>query len=395
MINKESYLKILFEKQEWTSEEKVWLLGFLENSDASEAEMLMKKLFEENLEKGNLIDAAVSRRMLSRIKQKAGITEKKQKTKLVFIIKMAAAACVSGMLGLATFFILKKDSEKPTAQTQVNSGKYNYDVTPGGKKAVLTLADGSTLILDDVQNGTLAHQGNTRIIKLNGKLNYNASGKEKNEVLYNTITTPVGGQYQVELSDGTKLWLNAASSLHFPTAFTGKERKVTITGEVYFEVKKNKAMPFIVSANGAAIQVLGTHFNVMAYSDEEILKTTLLEGSVKFIKDKNSTMLKPGQQSQLFAGGEIKVENNVNVAKVMAWKNDYFDFEGSDFSAVARQLARWYDIEIMYDRKIDDLFYAEIPRNMMLSDVLKALELTGKLRFKILGKKVHVLPLKM
>jgi ferric-dicitrate binding protein FerR (iron transport regulator) len=194
------------------------------------------------------------------------------------------------------------------------------------------------------------------------------------------------------LPDGSQVWLNAASSLRFPTTFAGKERRVEITGEVYFEVAKNKAMPFIVSVYGAEIQVLGTHFDVMAYNDEPAFKTTLLEGSVKFVKDGNYTMLKPGQQSQLTKSGQLKVVSNVNLTTEVAWKNGFFDFEGLNFETIARQLSRWYNVEVIYDKKIDDLFYAEIPRNTKLSDVLKALELTGKVHFEIEGTKIIVLP---
>jgi ferric-dicitrate binding protein FerR (iron transport regulator) len=253
------------------------------------------------------------------------------------------------------------------------------------------LADGSTIILDNVQNGTLAQQGNTKVIKEDGKLAYNLTSTGINEVLYNTISTPRGGQYQVDLPDGSRVWLNAASSLHFPTAFVGKERRVEITGEAYFEVAKNKAQPFIVSVNGAEVQVLGTHFNVMAYNDENAIKTTLLEGSVKFVNGSTSSLLKPGQQSQLSENGQVKVVSNVDVDAVTAWKNGNFDFQGEDIETVMRQLSRWYNVDVVYRNKPDELFYAEIPRNTKLSDVLKALELTGKLRFGIEGKKIIVM----
>jgi ferric-dicitrate binding protein FerR (iron transport regulator) len=301
------------------------------------------------------------------------------------------AASVAGLIGLSIFFYTRLGSEKEAAKNEAHTKPVN-DVTPGGNKAVLTLADGSTIVLDDAQNGKLAQQGNTKVIKLNGKLDYNASGSSAKEILYNTIATPRGGQYQIELPDGSQVWLNAASSLHFPTVFAGKERRVEITGEAYFEVAKDKSMPFIVKVNNAEVQVLGTHFNVMAYSDEAAVKTTLLEGSVKFVSQNNSTVLKPGQQSQLAKDGQVKVANEVDLDKVMAWKNGLFKFGGEDIETVCRQLARWYDVEVVYNQRPDDLFYADIPRNTSLADAFKALELTGKVHFKIEGRKVIVMP---
>lgn len=313
----------------------------------------------------------------------------KQSPSILKLIGIAAS--VAGLIGLSIFFYTRLGSEKEVAKNEAHTKPVN-DVTPGGSKAILTLANGSTIVLDDAQNGTLAQQGNTKVIKLNGKLDYNASGSSAKEILYNTIATPRGGQYQIELPDGSQVWLNAASSLHFPTAFAGKERRVEITGEAYFEVAKNKSMPFIVKVNNAEVQVLGTHFNVMAYSDEAAVKTTLLEGSVKFVSQNNSTVLKPGQQSQLAKDGQVKVANEVDLDKVMAWKNGLFKFQGEDIETVCRQLSRWYDVEVVYEKKPDELFYADIPRNTGLADAFKALELTGKVHFKIEGRKIIVMP---
>lgn len=223
-------------------------------------------------------------------------------------------------------------------------------------------------------------------------MTYHPSDSGGDKVLYNTISTPRGGQYQVVLADGSSVWLNSESFLRFPTDFMGKERRVEISGEAYFEIVKNKAMPFVVSINGAEVQVLGTHFNVKAYKDETLLKTTLLEGSVKFVAGHTTLTLKPGQQSQLKEDGDVNVLSGVDVDKVVAWKNGYFDFDGEDLATITKQLSRWYDIEVIGTGKIDDRFYAEIPRNTKLSDVLHALELTGKVHFLIDGKKVMVKP---
>ena len=257
-------------------------------------------------------------------------------------------------------------------------------------KAVLTLADGSSILLDDYKDGTVVDQGNARVIKTNGTLNYDATGITSKRILFNTVSTPHGGQYQVELSDGSRVWLNSASSLRYPTAFTGSERRVELTGEGYFEVAQNKSKPFIVALRNANVRVLGTHFNVMAYNNEPGLATTLLEGSVDFISNGVNQILKPGQQSCLYRTGELKIYDSINVNKVLSWKNGKFDFEGEDIRSVGRQLERWYDVDFSYQVKANDLFYAQIPLQTSLKDVLKILEMTGRIHFKQDGRSVTV-----
>lgn len=312
-------------------------------------------------------------------------------TKINMFARLAIAASVIGLIIMGGWLLSNKNARPQTAKAKEKKIEYKNDVLPGGDKAVLTLADGSTIVLDDAKNGSLSQQGNSKVIKIDGKLAYDVLSDGSKAIVYNTIATPKGGQYQVELADGTQVWLNAASSLHFPTAFTGKERRVEITGEAYFEVKKN-AMPFVVSVNGAEVQVLGTHFNVMAYNEEEAVKTTLLEGAVNFISGAKSNMLKPGQQAQLEKSGHVKVESDVDVESVLAWKNGLFHFESSDLETVLRQIARWYDVEVVFkSKKTYDPLYVEMPRNTKLSDVLKALEISGGAKFDIQGKKIIVI----
>ena len=306
--------------------------------------------------------------------------------------RIGVAASVIGLVLLSTLLLFNINTPRGTVNTKVNDQRFKNDVLPGGDKATLTLADGSTVVLDEAKNGTLAQQGSSKIIKIGGKLLYDPTNKNSKDLVFNTISTPNGGQYQLELPDGSLVWLNATSSIHFPTSFAGKERRVEITGEAYFEVARKRDMPFVVSVNGAEVQVLGTHFNVNAYSDEDNVKTTLLEGSVKFVHGVNADMLAPGQQSQLAGDGQVKVVSNVDVDEVVAWKNGMFDFENAGIEKVMRQLSRWYDVEIEYKGKTDDLFIAEMHRQIKLSDALKALELTGKVRFEIQGKKIIVMP---
>ena len=383
--------KLLCES-EWTSKEMKWLLNYLENSDGAELIQLMQKHFSDDLENSKGISPEASIKLFNAIHDKIRSESKPVKRRITSLRKIAIAASVIGILLLSTFLLYNRNTSKGNVNAEGREQRFKNDVSPGGDKATLTLADGSSILLDDAQNGTLAQQGSSKVIKVGGKLMYDPTNNNSKEIVYNTISTPNGGQYQLELPDGSLVWLNATSSIHFPTSFVGKERHVEITGEAYFEVAKNRDMPFIVTVNGAEVQVLGTHFNVNAYSDEDNVKTTLLEGSVKFVSGANINMLKPGQQSQLASNGLIKVVSNVDVDEVVAWKNGMFDFENAGIETVMRQLSRWYDVEIEYKGKTDDLFIAEMRRNIKLSDALKALELTGRVKFEIQGKKIIVMP---
>jgi transmembrane sensor len=276
------------------------------------------------------------------------------------------------------------------------------DVAPGGNKAILTLADGSSIVLDSASNGTLGQQGNIKIIKLdNGLLAYSVNGKqltENDEAFYNTISTPRGGQYQITLADGTMVWLNAASSIRFPVLFTGTQRKVEITGEVYFEVAKNKTMPFKVKATSSEIEVLGTHFNVNAYEDEATTKTTLLEGSIKvstasFVSNTQTTkFLQPGQQASSSNDGKINILSNADLEETMAWKNGRFQFKSTDLKSMLRQIARWYDVDVEYRGNVDLHFTGQLTRNENVSKVFEKLALTNEVHFKIEGRRIIVSP---
>ena len=392
MDEQKNKLRKLLSGSEWTSKEMQWLLNYLENSDGTELKQLMEKNFSDEFGGSKEISAEASSKLLKAIHDKIMSESKVAKRRVIPLRRIAVAASVIGLLLLSGFFFLNKAGKNKIANTGVNNQRFKNDVSPGGDKAILTLGDGSTIVLDEAQNGTLAQQGNSKIIKLGGKLSYDLINKNPKEVVYNTISTPNGGQYQLELPDGSLVWLNATSSIHFPTAFIGKERRIEITGEAYFEIAKNRDMPFIVSVNNAEIQVLGTHFNINSYNDEDDIRTTLLEGSVKFVTGASTSILIPGQQSQLAKNGNVKIANDVNVDEVVAWKNGLFAFENASIETVMRQLSRWYDVEIEYKGKTDDLFIAEMRRNIKLSDALKALELTGKVKFEINGKRIVVMP---
>lgn len=372
-------------------EELEELMSFLEKEDSNRMLLLqLKEQYANPFNENVPISAEQSDRIREALLQKISSTSSPviPMYKRRWLLVAAAAASIIFLSVGINFFIAKKSSVKGSI-ARVSS--YKNNILPGGNKAILKLADGSTIVLDDAQNGMLARQGMTKVIKLDGKLSYNSGHNSAHEILYNTISTPRGGQYEICLPDGSHVWLNAASSLRFPTTFAGKERRVEITGEAYFEVAKSKTMPFIVKVNTAEIHVMGTHFNVMAYSGEAAIKTTLLEGSVRLISGKDSSLLKPGQQAQLTNGSQIRVIGHVNVEEVMAWKNGMFYFGNADLETVMKQLSRWYDVEVEYqDKSFKRLFVGEMPRSSKLSDVLKALELAGNLHFDIVGKKIIV-----
>jgi transmembrane sensor len=262
------------------------------------------------------------------------------------------------------------------------------------------LANGSQVILNGAKNGAIAKQGNTTINKTeDGTVVYNKTSSNKGSssagLEYNELSTPRGGQYHLTLSDGTNVWLNAASSIKYPTAFKGNIRQVEITGEAYFEVVHNSSKPFRVMANGQIVQVLGTHFNINAYRDEPSIKTTLIQGAVKVSKGTISAILKPGQQSALTDAGNsstIRVSDHVNTDQVLAWTNGRFSFNNADIKTGMREIGRWYDVDIVYEGNVPNIvFIGEIYRNVNLSKVLEILRYS-KVNFRIEGKKIIVTP---
>lgn len=304
-----------------------------------------------------------------------------------------AAASIVLFAITGTYFALQpKQTGTSISHSKITPSKDNKPIVPGVNKAVLTLADGSHLLLDSSGLGTLAKQGDAKVVKLNtATLTYHPDEENSHEIVYNTLSTPSGGQYQLILPDGTKAWLNSSSSIHYPTIFKGKERNVSITGEVYFEVAKNAAMPFKISVKDMEVQVLGTHFNIMAYTDENSINTTLVEGSIKVSKGSVNRTLLPGQESRISTAGEIKVVE-ANIEEVVAWKNGWFQFDGQDIQKIMRQISRWYDVEIVYRGAISTSHFSGIVSRE--NDILKVLKIMkdGGVHFKIEGRRVFVLP---
>ncbi|SIO55111.1 FecR family protein [Chitinophaga niabensis] len=332
------------------------------------------------------VDMADMQRLIRNVKE---VSSDSDNIRRLSFTRIAAAAAVLLMLGIGGYFLLI-----PPAEKRITVKRYKDDVQPGGNKAMLTLSDGSTISLEDAQQGSLAQQGGSQVIKsADGELAYNKNGLPGEEIQYNTLTTPLGGQYRITLPDGTSVWLNAGSSLRYPTAFTGKDRKVELKGEGYFDVAKNATMPFYVMLNnGVEVRVLGTQFNVNAYSDEKNIATTLVEGAVLVKNKEIANVLQPGQQS--LAGqndNTLKLVKNADIAAVTAWKEGVFKFNDAEIETVMKQLSRWYDIEIVYEgNPVKEYFNGTIPRNVPVSKVLELLELTGLVHFKIEGKRIIV-----
>jgi transmembrane sensor len=292
----------------------------------------------------------------------------------------------------ASFFILLSLGLYLTIFSPKPTSPYANDIAPGSNKAVLTLASGKQISLTDVKAGEIAKQSGIEITKsADGQLVYTVTGKSKESSL-NTIETPNGGQYMVCLSDGTKVWLNAASTLKFPAQFNGATRDVELSGEAYFEVAKDKKKPFNVTSNMQRVQVLGTHFNIHNYVSESFAKTTLLEGSVKVtaLTGASSATLQPGMQSSL--ENNVLKTASVNTEEVVAWQKGYFMFNKEPLENIMNSVSRWYDVDIIYqDQEIrKNTFWGTIDKFKSVSQVLKVLELTGEVHFKIQGRKIIV-----
>ncbi|MBN8851519.1 MAG: hypothetical protein BGO55_04380 [Sphingobacteriales bacterium 50-39] len=264
------------------------------------------------------------------------------------------------------------------------------DVKPGSYKASLVLADGSRIVLDSAGMGKLAQQGNTAVVNKNGQVAYQTGKKDTGAVMYNTIATGKGETYTFTLADGSRVWLNSASSINFPVAFPGKERRIKITGEVYVQVAKDPSKTFIATARGLDVQALGTEFDINAYSDEDNINTTLVEGAVKLTGGSAHAILKPGEQAHLDNDGQLSQPKDVDVEEVVSWKEGNFQFESADIRTILRRLARWYDVEVVYEGEVKERkFFGIISRNSTLAGVLQMLK-ASDIKFRIEGKKLYV-----
>jgi hypothetical protein len=293
----------------------------------------------------------------------------------------------------STLLFLFFETRKKSLET-VKLTKYNGDIAPGHNGALLHLSDGRTILLDSAADGKVAIQGKVSVVKENGTVKYLGNAES---VVYNDISTNRGRQWKLVLPDGSKVWLNAASSIHYPLTFTGKERKVVVTGEVYFEIKHNALMPFKVYINsetgeGGIIEDIGTSFNVNAYRDEVTIKTTLVEGAVRVRTAATAVTIKPGEQVSAKGGG-LQI-NTVDITAVTAWRNGLFSYHHADLPTIMREIARWYDVEVVYSEKLlkNKTFTGEIGRDLTLVQVMQGLK-KMKIHFKIEeDKRIVILP---
>jgi len=334
-------------------------------------------------------EEAVRMRMLLQIKKQM---KQVPPAKIISIkrkwYRIAAAASIVLLLSVATYLFVS--TNKKQVDIAVNT---SHDIkAPVTTRAMITLANGRKVSLDSIQSGKLAKEDNVNVEKTaDGQIVYSGSS---DQLAYNTLDNPRGSKVQpITLGDGTKVWLNSESSLRYPVYFNGKQRNVEVTGEAYFEVAKNAAMPFKVNVAGKAeVEVLGTHFNINSYADEANINTTLLEGKIKLtvFANKDAAVLAPGQQAAINASGQINMNSNVDIDEVMAWKNDLFNFNSMDIESIMRQVGRWYDVQVSFEGKISKETYSGIvSRNSNLSQVLRVLE-TGGVKYKVDGKKIII-----
>ncbi|MEZ2445674.1 FecR family protein [Chitinophaga sp. RCC_12] len=381
MLTKEEYLD-LYERSlngDCSPEELIRLQqyedDFCFSDDADSDEVLKEKIY-------NRLSASISR---------------EENVKRLFPWK-AVAAAAAVLLVVASGFLYfnghQQQRNKPLA-TAEKTPVIKQDITPATNKAVLILADGTEVELNKATEGQIAAQGNTTVNKSgNGQLVYQLTDKPPTTALavFNTLAIPRGGQYNLALPDGSKIWLNAASKLRFPTQFTGKERMVELEGEAYFEVAHNQQQPFVVKVKDMQVEVLGTHFNVMAYADEASINTTLLEGKVRLRNDgAAAVILNPGQEG-VFTGNKGFKVNKADIEQVMSWKNGYFIFNDEDLTSIMRKISRWYNVDIEYSSGTKKLSFAgSISRFKNVTEVLNMLALTGTVQFKIEAGKITVI----
>jgi transmembrane sensor len=337
-------------------------------------------------------------RMRARLEQTlAGQDAVPVKSRRLHFVRVAAALFLLVGLGAGIRFIWFNPAVNPTPDLIASSAQ--RPLTPGSDRAWLRLADGSVVYLDSTDKGLLASQAGMRLEKRDdGSIVYQSIPgvtEPVDALVYNEIRTPRGGQYQVVLSDGTHVWLNAETTLRFPVSFKGRERKVDLSGEAYFEVAKDAGRPFRVMTTGSLVEVYGTHFNVNAYADEASVRTTLLEGSVAVGAAVGEStgklqMLSPGQQASVKVDGSVEVDDRADTEEAIAWKNGRFQFNSADIRSIMRQIARWYDAEVVFQGNPSLHFTGQITRRDDVSRVLQMMEMTGEVHFRIEGRKIYV-----
>ncbi len=346
----------------------------------------MQREFEKTMGEHHDIPSEISDRIETRLLQDIS-RDKVVKIHSRTRIRWAVAAAALLLLGSGLYYMTTVSPRK-TFTTSNSTVADTGDIAPGTNKAILILANGDVVTLDSAGNQVI-DQGQTQVRQKNGQLEYAVQGNS-DAVVYNTLTVPRGGQFNIVLPDGSHVWLNAASSMRYPTAFNGDRREVELQGQGYFEVAPNARQPFYVKVNNVEVQVLGTRFDVMAYADEKSINTTLLEGLVNVKNGTVQQKLKPGQQAIVDPASGIMVVRAADVDQVIAWKTGFFEFDNASLGDILRQLARWYDIDVSYNQTGNErLFGGRISRGLPLSDILHMLEANGP-TFLLSGRKLTV-----
>jgi len=384
-----------------TDTDCIELLDYLRNNDPDE----IAKTIDERLlllEEGPEFNRFQAKKVLERIKSdarfinQAAEPEGSKPVNKWYNSWIRVAAILIFFSAVGFYFLFNRYS-KVTDQNNLAVVK-SSEILPGSTKATLTLANGKVISLDNAADGLLTKSGRTVVNKAHNEgLVYNTLADNNKiavntDTIYNTLTTPRGGEYKVKLPDGTNVWLNSSSSLSYPVEFSGNERHVKLTGEAYFEVAKNKDKPFYVCANNVCVKVLGTHFNIAAYNDDVELTTTLLEGSVLITKNSKQRLLKPGQQAVIKNNTDLINVSDASINQVMAWRNGYFVFNDDNISTIMKKLSRWYDVDIEYRGNFEDLrFGGTFYRSKGITELLNNLEKIGKVHFKITGRRIIVM----
>ncbi|WP_127124506.1 FecR family protein [Pseudoflavitalea rhizosphaerae] len=380
-----------------TDEEKLQLLRITDNVSDEAMQELFREMTEEPVSPVDSNRLRLSLEKVLAVDKDLALPESRSdlaRTRRIWGLGTAwvrYAAAIVLIAGAAIYLWSGKD-RSPAKETVI--AQPVKDIAPGGQKAVLTLADGTAITLDSSNNGQLAIQQGSQIQNSNGQVIYAPSNNKQAAPAFNTLRTPRGGTYRLTLSDGTTVWLNAASSISYPVTFSGRERLVEMSGEVYFDIAPHAKMPFKVKINDKNIvEVLGTQFNVKAYAEDEVVNTTLMQGAVRVTGNGQQVTLKPGQQAQAFAQQlSVKKLDQKGLAQAIAWKEGRFNFQDVNLQEIMRQLARWYDLEVVYENGVPNLdFIGEIERSLPLSEVLKGLKMSG-VNFRLDGKRLIIFP---
>lgn len=379
------------------------LLSYLNITDPDEiADIIDQELF--SLNEGPKFDGKQAHELFDRIKSDprfigTSVSQAQDKPKVVKLyqkhwLQIAAVLLVCCTAGL--YFLI---NEYQPSKNDVVKIQTPVKIVPGSNKATLTLPNGEVILLEEANSDLIAKSGKASILKISeGQLSYNDpqnvgnTAVAVNEPVNHLLSIPKGGEYKVVLSDGTKVWLNSASSLSFPEEFTGNERHVKLTGEAYFEVAKNKDKPFYVTVNNMEVKVLGTHFNISAYSDDKQITTTLMEGAVQVTKHNQQSLLKPGQQAIVNNSKDEITVSEANIAEAMAWRNGYFIFNDDNIQSIMKKVSRWYDVDVEYQGDFENqIFGGTFYRSKSINELLSHLEKIGKIHFKITGRRVIVM----